>query len=269
MAAATDVVVLSSTPDPQSSHTPQQIPYNAARLFGLSPHPASPPPLASPSELFRSIQSPTNEPQQFTEKGAEQKATGKRVTNKSRVDGNVLKGKPKRGRKKAADGLQAILGDSEPTALKSKDNAPKKVTRTSTKRTDNEKKLGGNKNKILTGNIVKTNSVQTNPDAKSPRGTTRELDNWGGNGLQLEEATKRRLDWTPPKETACLEGDGNAGGSPKSIPTRDFSNFLSGYGFIGTMSPPADTKVVDGGDGPTKRRRIEVQSLNCTSFAWC
>lgn len=191
------------------------------------------------------------------------------MTNKSRVDGNVLEGKPKRGRKKAIDGLQAILGDSEPTTLKSKDNVPKKATKTRIKRTDNEKKRGGNKNKILTGNIVKTNSVQANPDAKalkssssrslSPRGTTRELDNWEANGLQLEEATKRRLDWTPSKDTACLEGDGSTGGSSKSIPTHDFSNFLSGYGFTGTMSSQANTKAVDGGDGPTKRRRIEVQ----------
>ena len=263
MTAATDVVVLSSTPDHESSRTSQQIPYNAARLFGLSPGPASPPPLASPSELFRSIQSPTNQPQQVTEKGAKKKATGKQVTYESRLDGNVVEGKPRRGRKKAVNGSQTILGDSGPTALGSRDNAQKKGTKTRTKCTGTENKRGGDKNHTLTGRVVKAKSVQTNPDAKalkssslqslSQRDTTKELDDWGSNRLQLEEATKRRLFWTPPKDT------GSTRESPKSIPARDFSNFLSGYGFTGTMGSQTNSQTVDGGDGPTKRRRIEVQ----------
>lgn len=249
MPADTEVVVLSSTPDHSFSRAPQQASYSATHIFGLSPRPSSPSPVASPSELFRSIQSPTKDLSRTA------KTANRRVTGKSTLDGNTPENKPKRGRKKTTDEKQTVLKDPESTSLERKDNAPKKTTKPRAKRAGAEGKPGGSKNKTLTGRVSKLSNSQT----LSQKDITKGQDDWEAGGLQLDEATKRRLDWTPPKDSTGFGGNGSARGSLESTPTRGLNNFLSGYEFTGTTDPQANMQPVEAGDGPTKRRRIEVQ----------
>lgn len=272
MSAAADVVVLSSTPDQSCSRTPQQIPYDPKKLFGFSPQLSSPGSLASPSELIRNLPTPTNEPPRDTGKKPRKKTTNKSTAGNSKFNGNATEDKPKRGRKKLVDQLQTVLGDSEPSALESKDNASKKGLKTRTKRTDTEKNRGGPKNKTLTGRVSKANSAPPLPDTKSVKPSssksssqkdeTKEIHNWETTGLQLEEATKRRLDWTPPKDGAKqpveLGSDNNEGGTHRSAPSQNFSNLLSGFGFTGSACSRPSVQTSEENGGPTKRRRIEV-----------
>lgn len=272
MPTAADVVVLSSTPDHNSTRTPQQKSYNPEKLNGLSPQFDSPASLPSPSELFRKLQGSPNVTPQGTEKKV-QKKTSKRAADKLVSDGNTTEDKPKRGRRKITDQLQTVLTHVEPAALESKVNS-KKAPKTRTKRTDSGNKRGGSRNRTLTGRVFKASSADPQrSDTRKPSfsksssqgGAAKDLD-WETSGLQLEEATRRRLDWTPTKDTGKqavdLESDGDAGGDQKSGPAQNFSNLLAGYGFIGTMSPQPNVQENEDGSGPTKRRRIDVRSLN-------
>lgn len=280
MSAAADVVVLSSSPDQSCSRTPQKIPYDPKKLFGFSPQLYSPESLASPSELIRNLPTPTNEPSEDTGKKSQKKTANKSTTSSSKSNRNMTKDKPKRGRKKLVDQLQTVLGDSEPSALESKDNASKKVSKPRTKRTDTEKNRGGPKNKTLTGKVSKANRAPPLSDTKaakpssskslSQKDETKELDNWETTGLQLEEATKRRLDWTPPKDGVKqpveLGSDGNEGSTQKSTPSQNFINLLSGFGFTGSMCSQSSVQTSEENGGPTKRRRIEVGATRSRSI---
>jgi hypothetical protein len=76
-------------------------------------------------------------------------------------------------------------------------------------------------------------------------------------GLQLEVAMKRRLDWTPTKDTGKQAVALDDTGDNK---TR-FGNLLSEYGFLkAATDSQGDLKLSDGG-APTKRRRLEVRVL--------
>lgn len=247
--------MLSSTPDHNFSRASQQASYSASQLFGLSPRPSSPSPVASPSELLRIIQSPSKDLPQT------EKTTNKRVSGtKSTLDGDTPENKPKRGRKKkATDEKQIILKDPEPSSLEQKDNAPKKTTKPRAKRAGTESKSGGTKNKTLTGRVSKSSAVESSLQKDTAKG---QQDVWETYGLQLEEATKRRRDWTPPpNDSTGLSGNGSANGrgSPETTPTRDFTGLLSGYEFTGLTDAQPNMQPVEAGDGPTKRRRIEVQ----------
>lgn len=250
MPADAEVVVLSSSPDHSFPRASQQAPYSATHLFGLSPRPSSPSPVASPSELLQAIQCPTKDLPQTA------KTTSKRSTGKSTLDAITPENKPKRDRKKATEAKQAILGDSESTSLEQKDNAPKKTPKPRAKCAGAEGKPGANKNKTLTGRVSKSSVLQSSLE----KNTTKGQNDWETGGLQLEEPTRRRLDWTPPKDSTGFSGNGSTGGSPESTPTRELNNFLSGYGFTGFANPQTNMQPVEAGDGPTKRRRIEVQS---------
>lgn len=211
------------------------------------------------------------------EKDAESKTTRKRSADKSTSDAKATESKPKRGRRKISDELQTVLTHAEPAAPGSKDNAPKKAPKTRTKRTNTntEKKREGPKNKMLIGRVSKassTNSQQSDekkpPSSKSSSQgrATKNLDDLEACGLQLEEATRRRLDWTPTKDTEKqvfdLEGDEDAGGSQASGAAQNFSNLLAGYGFTETASLQPSFHGNEDGRGPTKRRRIDVRSHN-------
>lgn len=274
MPSAADVVLLSSTPDHNFTRTPQQVSHHSETPTGLSLQFDSPASLPSPSELFRQLHSPADVTPQ---KDAARKTTGKRAADKSTSDAKATESKPKRGRRKITDQLQTVLTHAEPAAPGSKDNAPKKAPKTRAKRTNTntEKKREGPKNKMLTGRVSKASSADSQQsDAKKPSssksssqgGATKDLDDWEASGLHLEEATIRRLDWTPTKDTGKqvfdLEDDGDAGGSQASGAAQNFSNLLAGYGFTGTASSQPSIQWNENGGGPTKRRRIDVRSHN-------
>ncbi|OJJ86921.1 protein slx4 [Aspergillus glaucus CBS 516.65] len=273
MPSAADVVLLSSTPDHKPTRTPQRVSHHSETQTGLSLQFDSPASLPSPSELFRQLHRPADVTPQDTEKDAARKTTGKRAADKSTSDAKATENKPKRGGRKITDELQTVLTHAEPAAPRFKDNAPKKAPKTRTKRTNTntEKKREGPKNKTLTGRVSKASSADSQQsDTKKPSssksssqgGATKDLDGWEASGLQLEEATIRRLDWTPTKDTGKqvfdLEGDGDAGDSQASGAAQNFSNLLAGYGFTGTASSQPSIQGNEDGGGPTKRRRIDL-----------
>lgn len=277
MPSSANVVVLSSTPDHKSIRTPQQVSHHSETPTGLSLQFDSPASLPSPSELFRQLHSPANLTPQDAEKDAARNTTGKRAADKSTSDATATANKPKRERRKITDELQTVLTHAGPATLGSKDNILKKVPKTRAKRTNisTEKKREGPKNKTLTGQVSKaSNADSQQSDAKKPSSSksssrgraANDLDDLEAGGLHLEEVTKRRLDWTPIKNTGKqvfdLEGDGDAGGSQASGAAQNFGNFLAGYGFIGTANSQSSIQGNEDGGGPTKRRRIDVWSHN-------
>lgn len=276
MPSAADVVLLSSTPDHKSTCTPQQVSRHSENLTEMSLQFDSPASLPSPSELFWQLHSPANVSPQNTEKDATRKETGNRAADKS-ASNEKAENRPKRARRRITDELQTVLTHVEPAALRSNENASKKAPKTRTKRpnTNAERKREGSKNKTLTGKVSKAGSADPQQsDANHPSsskslsqgGATKGLNDWEASGLQLEEATARRLDWTPAKDTGKqifdLKGGGDTGGSQASGATQNFSNLLAGYGFTGNVSTQPSTQGNEDGGGPTKRKRIDVRSSN-------
>jgi hypothetical protein len=84
--------------------------------------------------------------------------------------------------------------------------------------------------------------------------------------LNLEEALKRRLDWTPPKTTHPQIVDlDNEDDATTGIARRiGFGDLLSDYRFNEDSSTPEDRAQIRGDSHPTKRRRIEVSPFMMT-----
>jgi hypothetical protein len=81
--------------------------------------------------------------------------------------------------------------------------------------------------------------------------------------LHLDEAMRRRMDWTPPRETAYEEiATVNDGGNQDKDCgpnlTGGFSKLLSDYNYSGSAFNPRDLVQNANSGGPTKRRRIEL-----------
>lgn len=176
-------------------------------------------------------------------------------------------------------------GDSLAKDLESKENAAKS-SRSRPRKTTKTKESGNMK---LAGKVTKNNSEpppkKSSKGAKTTAGTkllSPEDDqgnlssvpsNTLGNAevLHLDEAMKRRLDWTPPKETASGQ---NIPANDASDQTEDhdpsaivgFGKLLSDYNYSGVASNPRELINNSNSGAPTKRRRIDlvdplVQSL--------
>ncbi|RMJ23806.1 hypothetical protein PHISP_05327 [Aspergillus sp. HF37] len=265
--SATDVIVLSSAERP-SAYTPRPPMHSTSdNAFELSPTCSSPISLMSPSELFKpSTRSKYFEPRRA---GASQKAKSKEPKGQTRREDSATTNtkenstgeKPKRGRKKPADERQAVAGDLETT-----DNANKKTSRPRKPRADNAAKRGESGNKKLKGRVAKAgdalaereNKRAVEPDSSTSKAQddTKRQSGWEEDGLQLEDAMKRRLDWTPSKDTSkpVIELDDER--RPDGV---GFGNLLSGYNFNGTaVGTHRDYPQVTEDGGPTKKRRFEL-----------
>lgn len=84
--------------------------------------------------------------------------------------------------------------------------------------------------------------------------------------LQLEAATWRRIDWTPPPdispENSAVE-EVNPKENSKAKGSGRFGTLLSSYNFATSAPTPREMRQNADG-GPTKRRRIEVQFISIT-----
>ncbi|KAI9371645.1 hypothetical protein BJX61DRAFT_534615 [Aspergillus egyptiacus] len=269
MSPAADVITLSSPPERNVICTPRPSVEDIQRILRHPPCATSSSPLPSPSELVRL---PTRSKYFATpERNRPRKdvATGKAAEVKQTTTADTgeacPENKPKRrGRKPqpAAQPASAALDTEE---------RPK---RTRKKRSDGETTGKKSKNKTITGKVAKARTVgdhesdakpvdteqipyreravTTGKEGTSPCG--RDVD------LQLEPAMKRRLDWTPTKESAksAIELEDNDGAQ---VEQNRLGSLLSGYEYVGIGAAP-DRAQVQPEAGPTKRRRIEPKSPN-------
>ncbi|RAL00602.1 protein slx4 [Aspergillus ibericus CBS 121593] len=274
MATTAEVWVLSSSPEHNPVRTPAPPAYDPEKLFGLSPIDTSITPIQSPSELF---ELPTHS--RYFEVGKQADEPRRKEVNKTpnpstndesvvlAIDGEAVadkpkrRGRPKKALAKAPEELEPIVASKKKTASKkSTTGVPKKRTETTTKRTTPA-------NRTISGRVSKAGSSQpkeakvqdncpSTPRASSAPKETKEALDWERDGLQLEQAMTRRLDWTPTQHKAkSIIGLDDKPGSNDS--GSGFGNLLSEYGFNRTATPASDYVTSEDG-GPTKRRRIEL-----------
>ncbi|KAK1148922.1 5'-flap endonuclease [Aspergillus melleus] len=276
MSAAADVILLDSSPEQPSSHTPTHAPSGLEYpLEELSP-------VLSPSKLFRPpLQSrffTTDNPSANRSNVKGKKALNGRDASSGTIDvegeGTITQNKPTRWRKKATskgqEGLETATLDQnqketvpeKPRATKAKSaEGPKKRGRPSTKTATN--------NKTLSGRVAKAGSVPpkesdektkrpSTPKSSSGGTSVKDPVDWEKEGLQLEAATKRRLDWTPTKDTMeqAVETDRAEGVSDNT--SNGFGFLLADYNFSGGSSLTQTSSGIPEDGFITKRRRIEL-----------
>ncbi|KAJ1705441.1 structure-specific endonuclease subunit slx4 [Aspergillus flavus] len=270
MSAAADVIVLSSSPDRIPNGSPVLPAHDPAKLFDLSPPSAAPSPVRSPSELFqiftRSRFFELETPSRNKENKTPKEPPVRKVNTTSKAKSASSQDKPKRRGRKPASESQTVLGDSGLAGL-AQQSAPKKTAGARKKRVDSEGKRGKATNRTIMGRVAKSGNVQAKPpqekimDVSTPNAlpptkpasgvVSLEID-----GLQLETAMKRRIDWTPTKDTTARTVESSQQEVAEANP-QSFGSLLSEYGFNDISSAQSDVRNL-GDDGPTKRRRIEL-----------
>ncbi|KAJ6079419.1 hypothetical protein N7467_009172 [Penicillium canescens] len=275
MTTAADVIVLSSSPNPPRS--PELARHDRSPACHALPPDATPPPVTSPSELFQphtrsrffstpiaSDQCPTYAPK-----------TKKSLTKKASNDQSASD-KPGRKTKKVANKLAPVAPSSpQLDPVGRMDNATKpgkgKPRKTAKSKDQGNMKLAGKVTKTSTGEEAKEPTkagkkmTATKQLPSTDSGETPVPTNALGKDeqLHLDEATRRRMDWTPPRETACenvtLVGD--SGEQEKDCEPNamgGFGKLLSDYSFSGSAPNPRELPQ-NANSGPTKRRRIELE----------
>lgn len=274
--SATDVIVLSSTERPSTYNARSPL-HTSDNLFELSTPCLSPLSLMSPSELFK----PSTRSKYFEapcRKDTPRKRENKEPKEGDRRDnlvpattkGDMTEAKPKRRRRKPAD---ESLGETA-------GNASKKISRPKKPFANNASKRGEPGNKTLKGRVAKSGYAHAEGEEKgavvAASSTSNGQDhaktqsNWAGGDLQLEEAVKRRLDWTPPKDTPKpvieLDDDRSPESIRESTNMHGFGSLLSSYNFSDTAASAPQNYPQFPEDGePTKRRRIKV----CSRLSLC
>jgi hypothetical protein len=186
--------------------------------------------------------------------------------------------KPRRKAKKGADAPGTIaLGEPQPEAVGTKNDAVKPTK--SRSRSNAKSKDSGNM--TLAGKVTKTSgdlpakkssksgkktvATKLSPsEDTSEKSTPKESNALGKDEvLRLDEAMRRRMDWTPPRETAYEEiatvtDRGSQDKDRDSKFTGGFGKLVSDYNYSGSGLHPRDLVQNANGEGPTKRRRIEL-----------
>ncbi|KAH8423216.1 protein slx4 [Aspergillus melleus] len=276
MSAAADVILLDSSPEQPSSHTPAHATSGPEYpLDELSP-------ILSPSELFR----PPSQSRFFTtdNPGAKRsnvkgiKALNGRDANSGNIDvegeETISRNKPTRGRKKATnkgqEGLETATSDHN-----QKETVPKKPRATKAKSAEGPKKRGrpstktATNNKTLSGRVAKAGNVQpkesdektkrpSTPKSSSGGTSVKDPVDWEKEGLQLEAATKRRLDWTPTKDTMEQAVETGRAEGVSDNTSNGFGSLLADYNFSGGSSLTQTSSGIPEDGFITKRRRIEL-----------
>ncbi|KAJ9294167.1 hypothetical protein DTO271G3_7029 [Paecilomyces variotii] len=288
MAATAEVVILpSSSPVPIFAQSPTPVSYSPERLFGLSPRDNSSPSMLSPTSLFRSSHFARAQSRRSREgfAGGDVRSQNTGIGSEDILITSAapeeLKEKPKRRAKKGTQGKETTAVNLDQLSLETTAEEIRKTAEVKKGRKRNTSKRQETGNKTLKGKVAKAGCGKLNDSGKAmlPDQLVENASNsgfgWEKDGLQLEEATKRRLDWTPTKNSkdltttaAAADLGGNidangddAGGSQVSC-RRGFGNLLSTYGFDGESRAAQDVVPNVDGEGPTKRRRIELVDPN-------
>lgn len=128
------------------------------------------------------------------------------------------------------------------------------------------------KNKTITGRVAKSSAsksklINTNEDTsvhfggRTPPQEAQARKNAKVDDLNLEEAIKRRLDWTPPKSSPFFPHDKNEALSQADSVFSGFGNFLHDYRYSKDTEVAENQAHIGENSKPTKRRRIEVSLL--------
>lgn len=239
MASKFDHTIVIPPSSPEQNWARSVSPCTPARLFGLPPLSPSPPLLLSPSKLFEDarIGSP-NDPKspliQVAGKATASIATGdtSSVSDHFTKSGRTAISKPKPVRIRKSS-------KSQETQNKTLTGRVSKATATS------KAKVGTKKTKAESGNEYGklTNEAETRKVANPE-------------GLNLEEALKRRSDWTPPKAPAVILLDKDSS-SQSSCAKASFGDALRDYHYSRENSVSEVIPSTKEGN-PTKRRRLEV-----------
>lgn len=279
MASSAEVIVLSSSPNP-FSRTPTRPLRNSEKLLDGSPRGASPPSLPSPPELFN----PPSRSRSFPTPKTTDIATKKkpRATKKPAASASLDQNDPAKSKSMVASIASKTdsTRNANPKIQDTADNGAKKgkgPQKSHTKTSTKKKETG---NMTLTGKVTKGGSSdQPKEPSKRKKKTTapserpdEPIDTSTLQGsevdmkdreLHLDEALRRRMDWTPPRDTSpkigpTMEGEGDTEKTPAPAITGGFDKLLSNYNYSGTASAVHEMPPNAGDGGPTKRRRIEL-----------
>ncbi|CRL17256.1 unnamed protein product [Penicillium camemberti] len=283
MASIADVIILSSSPNPPRS--PGLGRHDAKPVPHVLPRGATPPPIRSTSDLaqphtrsrfFPTPIASTKCPEDATK--PKERSTKKDPT--SSTSNPTALSKPQRKAKKAADGPGTIApGDPQPETVGTKNDAVK-PTKGRPRKNAKSNDAG---NMTLAGKVTKTSgdplakksskggkktvAAKVSPSEDVPeKSTPRESNALGKDEvLHLDEAVRRRMDWTPPRETAydyeeiaTVDDGGSQDKDCDPNLTGGFGKLLSDYNYSGLALNPRDLVQNANGGGPTKRRRIEL-----------
>jgi hypothetical protein len=278
MADTTDVIILSSSPILPRS--PKLAIRDELPVLHTLPRHTTPTPLsatttkpAKHSRFFPTAVASNKEP-----KNAKQPK--KPVTKKpavSKTDDQGAPEKPQRKVKKSTtEPVLVAPGDLPAESVVTKDDAPKptrgRPRKTAKAKDPLNKTLAGKVTKASgdpppkrPGKGVKAASLKSPPPGVVPEQSALKESNVLGKDavLQLDEAMRRRLDWTPPRETAreeiaLVKDSDNKNESHNGNATVGFGKLLSDYNYSGIASNPRDLAQNSNVGRPTKRRRIDL-----------
>lgn len=250
MASKFDHTIVIPPSSPEQNWARSVSPCTPARLFGLSPLSSSPPSLLSPSKLFEEVRLGTqNDPKSPLVQVAGKAAASIATAEIPLVSDHFTKtGRP--GSLKAKTVRNRKSSKSQETQNKILTGRVAKATATSkTKDTTVSKSKSGTKKTKAAG---KSEDEKLAKEAEAKKVADSE-------GLNLEEALKRRSDWTPPKASAVIPLDEDSP-SGNSVAKASFGDALRDYHYSRENSVSEVMPSRKEGN-PTKRRRLEVCSI--------
>lgn len=286
MTSSADVIILTSSPS-TSPRIPTRLANNAQRRSQILPESPTTEPLPSPSELFLlpSRSRFFDLPARKDDAPKKKRPTTKKTALSDEQAKVAPRGPRQKAKKVAKEPTHDVLDDLGPQSLDPKKNDVKKTAGPqksrakpkATKETGNLK-LAGKVIKASKSNDTqpkttkkagqKTAVVQSPPvDSTEPSEPAKPSNALGKDEvLDLDEATRRRRDWTPPRETPpqllnTMDKGTTLDESREQRAKSRFGGILTDYNYSGSSSDSREVSANEG--GPTKRRRIELVDPQC------
>ncbi|KAL5361930.1 structure-specific endonuclease subunit slx4 [Aspergillus floccosus] len=275
MSAASNPIILSSSPEHIAPRAAAPTTHDSNEAAAASLRDSSPESIVSPSSLCRL---PTRSCYFQKESLSDEPRMDNRPRRGTRSNSSERRGKRENTVERSISEPAAGLDGVRPPLLPQKAKAPKR--RSGSNKTRGKcSKSETSTNKLLTGKVAKSGSMgslesdKTATDASQcgplRRKPPKPSDDGGNDHLQLEAALKRRLDWTPTKDTSVELVDASQEKAKEEC-SIGFGDLLAGYSFVGISSACHKDSESRSDTGPTKRRRINLVDNNplpskCTS----
>ena len=297
-----EVICISSSPAQIFARSPTPVVCESPLGGELSPLSSSPPSIPALSSLLGTPSISRSQPPQKTRKIT---PTGKQ-TDKPADNGTMLSGRVGQENVPLSNSKEDAAGKKTGTSRKSSESKARKrvtkaatveTTKTAPSKTGNE----GRKSRVQKPRVVDRLSTEglgatvTKPGAGSaPKITTEDLAgklrtpspsdaaerckdslSWEPGCLELDEATSRKVNWTPPKHspthilnlTNVDDDDPPSNNENRSSSTsKNFGNLFSTYGFSKQPKEHRGNNQRVSVGGPTNKRRIEVRKMNFLKY---